>query len=142
MTEAIGTSEEGIVFVGGPREVIVTADHLNWYRWSCPLSEIIGLHVDDGLLVVVGDDQVAVSEIRHRGKLWQVIDLMGATCVHAHRSRIFVGTSEGQMFEFEVKRDRSLVQRLGLSKASPAIIPVGEWKTTPGYTLDGIEWTT
>ena len=137
MSEAVGMNA-GVVFVGGHREIVVTSDHLNWYHWSCPLSEIVGLHVDDGLLAVVGDDQVAVSEIQHKGKIWQVVDLKGATCVYVHCSKMFVGTSEGQMFEFEVKRDRSLAQRLGLSKASPAIVPVGEWKTTPGYTLDGI----
>ena len=140
----VGMSE-GTVFAGGPREIMVSADHLNWYHWSCPLSEVVGLHVDDGLLVVVGDDQLAVSEVRHKGKLWQVVEVEGATCVHIAR-RVFVGTSDGRMFEFEIKRKRGLLARF--STVSPAIVPAGEWKLASplsatayhgdGYTADNL----
>ena len=131
---AVAMSSAGVVYAGGPRTIAVSADQMNWYQWPCPLNEIDGLHVDGGLLAIVGDDLFAVSEIRHQGKLWQAVDVKGATCVHiASGRRAFVGTSEGRLFEFEIKRPRGLLERLGLGRAmtSPAIFPIGEWEAEP-----------
>jgi len=142
MTENItqAAMSEGAIFIGGPREVLVTSDHLNWHSWFCPLKKIAGLYVDDGLLVVVGDGQLAVSEIRHKGKLWQVVGLVDEpTCVHVViGSKVFVGTSEGRLFEFTIRRDRGLLQRLGLSKTAPLIIGAAEMTFPAPFEMDHI----
>lgn len=138
---AIGMGE-GIVFAGGPKEIIMTSDHLTWNSWSCPLSKIAALYVDDGLIAVAGDRQLAVSMIRHRGKLWQVIELEDEpTCLHLISNKAFVGTHTGRLFEFKITRPKGLLDRL--RRTSPLVelsreLDLGIEGTL--YNLDHIEF--
>jgi len=141
--EAAVAAGHGAIFAGGQREVIVTSDFLNWYSWSCPLDRVAGLYVHDGLLAVIGDGQLAVSEVRHKGKLWQVVELAdNPTCIHiAAGSRVFVGTHYGRLFEFKVRRERGLLERLGLTKTAPIIEEPTEMAySEPFSKVPDIEW--
>ena len=126
------TMSKGTVFVGGTRAVVLTSDHMNWYTWPCPLASVIGLSVDDGLLAMVGDGQLAVSMLKHQGRLWQAVDLDDEpTCLHVVCNRIFVGTESGRLFEFKVTRPRGLLARLGFPQTTPMIEPMRELKLEP-----------
>ena len=144
MSEEVAVAAgHGAMFAGGNREVIVTGDYLNWYSWSCPLEKVAGLYADDGLLAVIGDGQLAVSEIRHKGTLWQVVELAGEpTCIHiAIGNRIFVGTQEGRLFVFTVQRKRGVLEWLGLTKTAPIIEESVEMAhSEPFSRVPDIEW--
>ena len=142
MEEGAVGMEGGAMFAGGPRAIMVSDNQFSWHRWSCPLTKVVGLHVDRGLLAVIGDDQLAVSEVRHQGRVWQVVEVEGATCVHiAVGSRVFVGTKEGRLFQFTIKRPRGILGRI--KKTAPIFHYVGELEWVQGeidtITLGGEE---
>jgi len=134
---------EGRIFAGGPRQILVTSDHFNWYGWFCPLDEVVGLHVDGGLLAVIGNGQLAVTMLKHQGTVWQVVDLADEpTCIHIVVGNvILVGTRSGRLFEIKIKRPTGIWERLGLTKSSPLIESATEIVTEidPGG-FEHIEW--
>lgn len=110
------TMQDGVVFAGG-QELIMTTDRAVWHVWPCPVAEIMDIHIELPLLIACGGKRVAISYLRDRGREWRTFELEeDAACITSWRHHIFIGTTNGRLFEIQVKCKLGLLERLHLRK--------------------------
>ena len=113
----VAYDNEGMIFaLAEDGSIVTTKDWEVWEEWHCPLLAGASLALDKTFLIVVGGMEFAACVRRHRGKVWQMIELPDdAVSVALTSGCAYVATHTGRLLVVTLHWQPSLLERLGLS---------------------------